>query len=171
MFQPKKPETSFHFQGVYPCPVCRVGQIVNMPLMEAMSCDFCQQIFTVNLEKQTLKMPSRQPPLVWQWNGKNWTEARLEGVELVWGYWLAAAIFVLLPTSLIGLVAYLLSPSASTPLYWMPYVWTGLTFFSHLLIILWLLMEIYQVPLNAYFRGMRQRFHLLVPSFFQSRAR
>lgn len=169
MFNSKKAETSFNFQGVYPCPVCRVGKIANMPLMEAMSCDFCQQIFTANLEKQLLKMTSRQPPLVWYWNGKNWTEAQLEGVELVWGYWLAAAIFVLFPTSLIGLVAYLFPPTPGSPLYWLPYAWTGLTFFSHLLIIIWLFIEIYQVPLSAYFRAMRQQFYTLFPPFFRVR--
>ena len=54
--------TSFNYYGAYPCPVCRVGKITHMPMMEAMACDFCHQIFTVNIEQQQLKMPSRQPP-------------------------------------------------------------------------------------------------------------
>lgn len=149
--------TTFHYQGIYPCPVCRVGKVSHMPLMEAMACDFCQQIFTVNLEQQQLAMPSRQPPLVWRWNGFNWTEAHLEGVEFGWGYVLAAVGFILLPTTLIGVIAYNFPPNPDVPLSWVPYVWTGLTFLSHLLIIVWLLIEIYQIPIRAYLRAVQQR--------------
>jgi len=41
--------------GVYPCPVCRLGQLKALPTMDAIACDFCRHIFTVNLEKQQLK--------------------------------------------------------------------------------------------------------------------
>ncbi len=150
--------TSFDYQGVYPCPVCRVGKITHMSLMEAMACDFCQQIFTVNIEQQQLKMPSRQPPLIWRWNGFNWTEAHLEGVEFGWGYVVAAVAFILFPTALIGIVAYNFPPHPATPLSWVPYIWTGLTFLSHLAIIVWLFIEVYQIPVRAYGRALRQRF-------------
>jgi hypothetical protein len=149
--------TSFNYHGAYPCPVCRVGKITHMPMMEAMSCDFCQQIFTVNIEQQQLKMPSRQPPLVWRWNGFSWTEAQLEGVEFGWGYVFAALAFMLLPTGLIGIVAYNFPPSPEAPLSWVPYIWTALTFMSHFTIILWLFIEIYQVPIRAYLRAIRER--------------
>lgn len=149
--------TSFNYQGVYPCPVCHVGKITHMPLMEAMACDFCHQIFTVNLEQQQLVMPSRQPPLVWRWNGFSWTEAHLEGVEFGWGYVLAAIAFIFLPTALIGIVACVFPPHADAPFSWVPYIWTVLTFFSHLAIIIWLLIEIYQIPVRAYLRALRQR--------------
>ncbi|GAB1540427.1 hypothetical protein NUACC21_30960 [Scytonema sp. NUACC21] len=129
-----------------------------MPLMEAMACDFCQQIFIVNIEQQQLKMPSRQPPLVWYWNGLNWTEAQIEGVEFGWGYAIAAMTFVLLPTALIGIVAYNFTPNPQTPLSWVPYIWTILTFASHLAIIVWLLIEVYQIPVRAYIRALQQRF-------------
>jgi hypothetical protein len=149
--------TSFNYHGDYPCPVCRVGKISHMPMMEAMSCDFCHQIFTVNIEQQQLKMPSRQPPLVWRWNGFNWAEAQLEGVEFGWGYVLGALAFVILPTSLIGIVAYYLPPSPQVPLSWVPYLWTALTFISHFTIILWLFIEVYQIPIRAYLRAIRER--------------
>ncbi|MBR8835655.1 MAG: hypothetical protein DSM106950_16985 [Stigonema ocellatum SAG 48.90 = DSM 106950] len=149
--------TSFDYQGVYPCPVCCVGKITHMPLMEAMACDFCQQIFTVNIEQQQLKMPSRQPPLIWRWNGFNWTQAHLEGVEFGWGYVLAAATFILFPTALIGIVAYNFPPSPDTPLSWIPYIWTALTLLSHLAIIVWLFIEIYQIPVRAYGRAIGER--------------
>ncbi|MCP6761321.1 MAG: hypothetical protein NHB32_21885 [Fischerella sp. CENA71] len=149
--------TSFDYKGVYSCPVCHVGKISNMPLMEAMSCDFCHQIFTVNLEQQQLILPSRQPPLIWRWNGFNWTEAHLEGVEFGWSYVVAAIAFILLPTALIGTVAYIFPPHPYAPLSWVPYIWTVLTFISHFTIIVWLLIEIYQIPVRAYLRAIRQR--------------
>jgi hypothetical protein len=143
----------FDPHGIYPCPICRVGKISHISLMEAMGCDFCHEIFTVNLEQQQIKMPSRQPPLIWHWNGFNWTEAQLEGVELGWGYGLAAATFVLLPTTLIGLVAYYFPPTANDFLSWLPYIWTILTFLSHLSIIIWIFIEVYQIPVAAYLRA------------------
>ena len=147
---------SFDYHGVYPCPVCRVGKISQMPLMETMACDFCQEIFTVNLEQQQIKMPSRQPPLVWRWNGFSWTEAQLEGVELGWGYGIAAIAFVVLPTFLIGIVAFYFPPSLHSPFSWIPYIWTILTFLSHFSIILWIIVEVYQIPVAAYFRAMNR---------------
>jgi hypothetical protein len=140
-------------RGVYPCPVCRIGKISPMPLMEAMSCNFCQEIFTVNLELQQIKLPSRQPPLIWHWTGFNWTEAQLEGVELGWSYAVAAISFVILPTTLISIGAYYFPPDINDPISWIPYIWTTLTFLSHLAIIIWIFIEVYQVPIAAYWRA------------------
>jgi hypothetical protein len=123
-----------------------------MPLMDAMYCSFCQEIFTVNLELQQMKMPSREPPLVWRWNGFKWTQGQLEGVELGWGYGVAAIAFVLLPTALIGIAAYYLPPTAHAPLTWIPYLWTILTFLLHLAIIGWIFIEVYRIPIAAYLR-------------------
>lgn len=156
MLSSKKKASYFSYQEAYPCPICHLGQIQALPLMDAMACNFCNHIFTADLEKQQLKMPSRQPPLIWRWNGMKWTEAHLEGVEISWGYWLAAVALVLLPTALIGLTAYAFPPTAGTPLSWLPIVWTGLTFLSHLGIIGWLVIEFYQFPVKAYLRGVRQ---------------
>ena len=159
MHNSKNSARYFSYQEVYPCPVCRLGQLKALPLMDAMACDFCRNIFTANLEKQQLQMPSRQPPLIWRWNGRNWTGAHLEGVELGWGYFLAAIALVALPTTLIGLTAYSFPPTPDTPLSWLPIAWTGLAFLSHLGIIGWLVIEFYQFPVGAYLRVMRQ--HLL----------
>lgn len=156
MLSPTKRAIHFSYEGVYPCPVCRLGKIQALPLMDAMACDFCSHIFTANLEKQQLKMPSRQPPLLWRWNGRNWTGAHLEGVELGWGYWLAAVAVVVFPTTLVGLTTYTFPPTPGTPFSWLPYVWTGLAFLSHLGIIGWLVVEFYQFPVGAYLRVMRQ---------------
>ncbi len=149
--------TSLNYRGVYPCPVCRVGKISNMPLMEAMYCDFCQEIFTVNLELQQIKMLSRQPPLLWHWTGSNWTQAQLESVDLGWGYGIAAIMFVLIPTFLISIGAFYFPPDPNIPLSWIPYIWTMLTFLLHLAIIIWLLIEVYQIPVTAYLRAITRR--------------
>ena len=154
-----KRSSDFSYQGVYPCPVCRLGKLQALPLMDAFACNFCSHIFTANLEEQQLKMPSRQPALIWRWNGKNWTGAHLEDVELGWGYWLAAAALVFIPTTVVGLSVYTFPPTPNTPLSWLPSVWMWLTFLSHLGIIGWLAIEFYQFPVGAYLRVMRQ--HLL----------
>lgn len=143
--------------GTYPCPVCHLGRIQALPLMDALACDFCRQIFEVNLEKQQLRMLSRQPALLWYWNGKKWVGGSLEGVELGWGYILAALALVALPTILIGLTIYIFPPTPATPLSWLPYTWAGLTFLSHLGIIGWLAIEFYQFPVGVYLRAMWQQ--------------
>ena len=144
---------SLNFQEDYPCPVCHVGKISQMPMMEVMCCDFCNEIFTVNLELQQIKMPSREPALVWKWNGFKWTQAQLVGVELGWGYGLAAIAFIILPTTLIGVTAYYFPPHPYAPLSWIPSIWTVLTFLSHLAIIVWIFIEVYQFPIVAYLRA------------------
>lgn len=146
-----------NFEDAYPCPVCRLGQIRNLPLMDAFACDLCNHIFEANLERQQISMVSRQPALIWRWNGSQWVEAQLEGMELSWGYTLAAIALVAIPTALMGLAIYAFPPTPGTPLFWIPYVWAGLVFLSHLGIIVWLVIEFYQFPVGVYLRAIRQR--------------
>lgn len=140
----------FTTQEVYPCPICRVGEIFTMPLMEAMACQFCHHVFTADLEQQQLQMADRQPPLMWRWNGNSWSERQLKDVEIGWSYALGAIAFVVLPTILIGITVYARPPVPSLPLSWFPVFWTGLTFFLHLGIIGWLVIEFLDFPLWAY---------------------
>jgi hypothetical protein len=98
-------------------------------------------------------MPSREPPLVWHWNGFKWTQAQLLGVELGWGYGLAAIAFVILPTTLIGITVYCFPPAADDFFTWIPLIWTVLTFLSHLAIIVWIVIEVYRVPVVAYLQA------------------
>jgi hypothetical protein len=107
-------------------------------------------------------MPSREPALVWKWNGFKWSESQLVGVELGWGYGLAAIAFIIFPTSLIGITAYYFPPHPSSPLSWIPSIWTVLTFILHLAIIVWILIEVYQIPIMAYVRAMTRRRHSLI---------
>lgn len=143
----------------YPCPVCRWGQIKPLPLMEAVACEFCQHIFTVDLETEVLRMADREPPLSWHWDGKLWTGAHLAGVEFNWFYGVAAVAFLILPTGIVGLGAYLFPPIPGSPLDWFPSLWVCLVFGSHLLILLWLVGEFYQFPVGAYLRAIARPRH------------
>lgn len=150
-------KTALNYQEVYPCPVCRHGEIATLPLMEAFACNFCQHIFTANLEQQVLKMADSQLALSWYWNGRNWKGARAEGAEMGRGYLFAGILFVLLPTSIVSVSAYLFPPVAGSPLSWLPLFWSILTFLAHLFCLLWLILEYYQFPINLYWRALRRR--------------
>ena len=157
MLSSTKLVTDFNFDGTYPCPICRLGHIKVLPLMDAMACDLCRHIFTVSLEKQRLFMADRQPTRIWCWNGRTWVGAHAEGVELSWGYLLIAVAFVLLPPTLIGLSAYFLLETPGTSRSWLPAVWAGLTFLSHLGIIGCAVVGFYQFSIGTYLKVMRQR--------------
>lgn len=157
MSRSKTADKYLSYQDAYPCPVCRLGQIESLALMDALACNFCQHIFTANLEKQQLQMADRQPPLTWSWNGRAWVGAHLKGVDLGWGYVLTAALLIILPPTLIGLAAYTFPTTPSSTLFWLPALWTVLAFLSHLAIVGWLVIEFYQFPVGMYLRAMRQR--------------
>ncbi|MBR8828082.1 MAG: hypothetical protein DSM107014_09310 [Gomphosphaeria aponina SAG 52.96 = DSM 107014] len=149
--------TTLNYHSAYHCPVCRQGKISSMPLMEAFACNFCQHIFTANLEQQLLKMADTQLPLIWRWNGKTWTRVLQEGMELGWGYGVAGIIFVILPTSIIGFGAYLFPPLPGTAFSWFPIFWTILAFFAHLACMGWLVIAYYQFPVFMYLSALRRR--------------
>ncbi len=151
------PTNRFSYHDAYQCPVCRHGEISALPLMEAFACNFCQHIFTANLERQLLKMADSQLPLTWRWSGRTWKGVQREGVELGWGYWVAGLAFVLFPPTLIGLATYLFPPLPGSRLSWLPTFWTALAFVSHLACLGWLVMEYYQFPVFIYLRAIRQR--------------
>lgn len=144
------------YYDAYTCPVCRHGKIAALPLMEAFACNFCRHIFTANLEKQVITMADGQLPLTWHWTGQNWQGMTTRN-SLGWGYRVGAIAFVVLPTAIMGLGAYLFPALPGSRLSWFPWVWTGLTFFSHLACILWLILEYYQFPLSLYLQAFRQR--------------
>ncbi|MBD1832464.1 MULTISPECIES: hypothetical protein [Cyanophyceae] len=147
----------FKSGGVYSCPVCRQGQISEMPLMEAVACNFCRHIFTVDSRQQSLKMADSSQPLSWRWNGRRWQNATRNDAELGWGVGLAAIALVILPTSLIALSAYIFPPIPGSSLSWVPLFWMGLTFLSHLAFVVSVVVEYYQFPVFAYLQAMRRR--------------
>jgi hypothetical protein len=151
------PHNRLSYFGAYTCPACRHGEIAAMPLMEAFACNFCHHIFTANLEQQILKMTDSQLPLSWRWTGIRWQGIQREGSELNGSYWVAGAAFVLLPTLIVGLGAYLFPPLPGSRLSWLPLFWTGLTFVFHLACLVWLLLEYYQFPLLLYLSYLPRR--------------
>ena len=140
-------------EEVYTCPVCYHGYISAITLMDAFSCNFCNHIFIPDLVKQSLQMADSSSPLSWRWNGKKW-KADHPQVEWSWLIKLLAVAFVLLPTTLIGLTAYFFSPIPGTPLCWLPIFWTGLTFVSHLTIIVNIIIDYYQFPVRLYLKAL-----------------
>jgi hypothetical protein len=147
----------FSYNGVYNCPVCRHGEISVLPLMEAFACDFCRHIFTANLEKQLLKMADSQISLTWRWDGRAWKGIQKEELEPSWLYWLAGLIFLFAPPSITGFASYLFPPVEGSALSWFPIFWTILVFLSHLLCLVWLVMEYYQFPVFIYLQAIRNR--------------
>lgn len=148
---------SLDYNGVYPCPVCRHGEVQALTLMEAFACNFCQHIFTANLEQQLLRIADSQLPLTWRWQGDAWKGIRHESSEFVWAYGVAGTVFILLPTAIVALAAYLFPPLPGTPLAWIPLAWVVFTFLAHLGCLLWLMLEYYQISLRWYWRGLQQR--------------
>ncbi|MEA5509873.1 hypothetical protein VB715_08865 [Crocosphaera sp. UHCC 0190] len=149
--------TSLNYYGAYHCPVCRHGEIATLPLMEAFACNFCRHIFTANLDKQAITIADSQVPLTWYWTGESWQGIR-SSQRIQWGYRFFALAFVILPTTIVGLGAYLFPPLPDSPLCWFPYFWVGFTFLAHLGCIVWLILEYYQFPMALYFEALRDNF-------------
>lgn len=147
----------FHPSGEYPCPVCRHGKVAEMPLMETFACNFCQHIFTANFNKQLLKMADSQLPLTWYWNGRIWKGIHREGAEVGGAYIIFAIGFILIPTAIISIGAYLFPPMEGSLLSWLPLAWTVLTFAAHLLCVIWLIIEYYQFPIFLYIRALKRK--------------
>ncbi|PNW57930.1 UNVERIFIED_CONTAM: hypothetical protein BEN50_06880 [Euhalothece sp. KZN 001] len=142
----------------YPCPICRSGKVESLPLMEdTFSCQFCQHLFTANFSQQLLKVVDSEIPLSWYWNGKKWSSPQRKGIQLGWGYVVAAVFFILLPPLLVGTGAFLFPPVPGTPLAWLPLAWTILTLLTHFGIFLWLVAEYYQFPVVMYLRAVMRR--------------
>ncbi|MEB3887326.1 hypothetical protein [Lyngbya sp. CCY1209] len=134
------------YDGIYPCPVCRCGQISNLTLTEAFGCNVCRHILTIEPERQRITMIDRDPPLIWRWNGTTWKGEQIGNLELTWVYWVAALVLVVFPPTLIGASAVIFPPASGTDWTWFPLVWTGVAFFSHLFLVFWLIAEAYQFP-------------------------
>jgi hypothetical protein len=135
-----------NYQGIYNCPVCRRGQISAIALMEAFGCDVCHHIFTVNLQRQSVRIADTSPALTWRWDGRKWKPSHRDGVELSRSVWLAAIALVCLPTAIVGAAAYIFPPLPDSPWQWFPAVWVGMAFLSHLGWVTWLILEYYEVP-------------------------
>lgn len=148
--------TYFSLDEVYPCPVCRLGQLKALSMMDAMACNSCRHIFTASLDLQRLLMADRQPTLIWYWNGQTWLGAHTLDMKLGWGYLLIAVAFVILPPALIALSAYFLLQTPGTSNSWLPPIWAGLAFLCHLAMIGCAVVGFYQFSIATYLKVMQR---------------
>jgi len=143
---------SLNYNDAYTCPVCRYGHISQLTLTEAFACDFCRHIFTANLQEQVLIMADSMPPMAWRWTGRNWKLAHQKDAELSFVVWLLAMALVIFPTLIVGVSIYIFPPDEDGSQSNFPTVWLVLTFLSHLVLVLWLLAESYQLPFYTYLK-------------------
>lgn len=134
------------YEQVYPCPVCRHGQISGLMLMDAFACNFCRHIFAANLDQQQIRLADTPQALLWRWNGKVWRPQHHQA-NLTLSIWLIAFVLAILPGGLVWLGYYVFPPLPGSQGDWFPLAWVGLAFLVHLSIVFWLLLEYYQVPL------------------------
>jgi len=135
------------YDDTYVCPVCRHGQLSALTLMDAFACNFCRHIFSANLAEQTIRVEDSTQPMLWRWNGRNWQPATLIDLDVSLLIWFVGVVLVVLPASLIGISSYLFPPLPDSSWLWFPPVWIGLTLGCHLLMVAWVLLEHYQLPL------------------------
>jgi hypothetical protein len=135
------------YSGTYICPVCRHGEIAALTLMEAFSCNFCRHIFTANLSDQLVQVEDSSQPMTWRWTGRTWQAANQSDRDLTLLVWLVGLALVLLPSGLIWLSAHTFPPLPGSDWAKFPLVWMGITFSLHFLLVAWLLVEYYQLPL------------------------
>lgn len=135
-----------NYQGAYVCPICRHGQITGLTLMDAFACDFCRHIFTANLQEQSVQVVDSSQPMSWRWSGRNWQVAYQDDFNLTVMIWFMAAMLVGLPSAIVWLSAYTFPPLPGSPWSWFPMVWVGCTLVVHLLLVVWVMAEHYQVP-------------------------
>jgi len=137
---------TFNYQGQYECPICRHGQISELTLMDAFACNFCRHIFTANLADQSVQVVDSSQPMSWRWNGRNWQTAYRDDVNLTLVIWLIGGVLVALPSAIVWLSAHTFPPLPGSPWAWFPMVWVACTFVVHFSLVLWLLIEHYQLP-------------------------
>jgi len=145
------------YQQTYVCPVCRHGQIEALTLMDAFACNFCRHIFTTNLQEQSIRVEDSSQPFVWRWTGRTWRPIQQDDFDLTLVIWLVSVALVALPTALIWLSYHTFPPLPGSTGYWVSTLWTALTFMFHFVLVLWLLVEHYQLPSYIALRIQLQR--------------
>ncbi len=136
-------KTILDYEGVYPCPVCRHGEITALFMTEAFACNFCQHIFTSQPEEALIRVEDNVQPLSWRWNGKNWQAVSHEDLDLTLVIWGGGLALIFLPTALVFFSGLSLGNDPTGN--FIAFAWTGLTFITHLTLITWMLAEHYQV--------------------------
>ncbi|NMF56761.1 hypothetical protein [Pseudanabaena yagii] len=150
-----------------PCPICRHGAIAEMPMMDSLGCNFCNHIFVIEKEsnsmRQILRMADTISTLRWVWNGKGWENAN--EVQVYTSRWLVVVgiLLVLVPTAIASLAVYLFPTEPDVPLAWFPKFWAIATFFGHLFVLLSITQDYVQFPFQAYWRRITTIFKMAKP--------
>jgi hypothetical protein len=137
-------KVTLNYQGIYPCPICRHGQISELALMDAFACNFCRHIFTADLPSQSLRVEDSSQIFSWRWLGDRWLPVRPNTTSLGWAVWLGVLLLTTLPPGLIWLSYHTFPPLPDSAWYWFPLVWAGIAFCAHAGFVLWLVAEHYQ---------------------------
>jgi len=131
--------------GTVPCPLCRLGQLQAVTLMEVLACDGCQHLWQPDWGRQTVQLADSSQFAAWRWTGRHWQPSYRATMVLPQVVWLGSALLLVAPTGLIALSTYLFPPlEPRSGLMWGT-VWGTLTFVSHALIVLWVLTAYYQL--------------------------
>lgn len=150
--------SSLDYGKVYPCPICQQGELSAITLMEAMGCNVCRHIFTIDPVQQHLQVADNLQTLRWAWTGRRWQRAGYSTSQITAYVWLLAVLLVFLPSGIVAIGAYMFPTFPDDPLGWLPWTWVILTFATHLVLFTWGLLEYYQVPLYLSVRFRLQRF-------------
>lgn len=136
------------YQDVYPCPICRHGEIASLVLTDAFACNFCRHIFTTDSDENTIRVEDSSQPLSWRWNGRHWQSVHREDFDLTLVIWVVGLALIIFPPTLVWF-SYRALPlnSPALNLLFFPIAWTVLTLTSHLTLVGWLLAEHYQFPI------------------------
>lgn len=141
-----------HSQDPYEaCPLCGHGNLSTLMMMDAMSCDFCRHIFSIDVaqpmvQEPILRIEDSSHPLAWQWSGDQWQAlSQVEQPLILWLWSLCAAI-ALIPSTLMGLAIHLFPSTPHSQGAWFSELWLCFTIGGHCLAALWLLAEHYQWP-------------------------
>lgn len=131
---------------VFPCPVCRHGQIQALVLTEAFACGFCRHILSADLPQQTVKVIDSNQAIAWIWNGHRWRLQNGASTEMSAIVLITAGVLTIVPASIVWLSGLLFPPLTSASSITFPMMWAFLTFLTHLGLVLWLVGEHYQIP-------------------------
>ena len=150
-----------------PCPICRQGAIAEMPMMDSLGCNFCNHIFVIEKEtnsmRQVMRMADTISTLRWVWNGKCWENAN--EVQIFTSRWLAIVgiLLVLVPTAIASFAVYWFPTEPDVPLAWFPKFWAITTFFGHLFLVLSIAQDYIQFPFSTYWRRIVTIFKISKP--------